>query len=213
MLYFNSFPKIITTDYNNNLMLMTNIMNRAEIIPSLLKNPLLFYSYDIKESDRPDIIADKYYNDSNRYWMVLLANNIIDPQGGWPLSGQQFDQYILSKYSADAGSDILAVVTSYTQGTVHHYEKIITTSDTSNLQQQSLTIQIDEDTYNNTIEKTTQKTFSNGVVVTETISKKAVSIYEYESNLKIGGHDLYAELAPKAGKFIIFKIICQNIIH
>ena len=63
MLYFNSFPKIITTDYNNNLMLMTNIMNRVEIIPSLLKNPLLFYSYDIKESDRPDIIADKYYAD------------------------------------------------------------------------------------------------------------------------------------------------------
>jgi hypothetical protein len=104
MLYFNEFPKVLGSDYNSNGIVMTNIMARAEIIPSLLKNPLLFYSYDIKESDRPDTIAHKYYGDSNRYWMVLYANQIFDPQWEWPLTSNEFSNYIIKKYSNDAAN-------------------------------------------------------------------------------------------------------------
>jgi len=71
MLYFNSFPLVVASDYKNNAILLTNLMARVDIIPSLLKNPLLFYSYDLKDSDRPDILAHKYYDDSDKYWMVL----------------------------------------------------------------------------------------------------------------------------------------------
>ena len=126
MKYFNSFQKVITTDYNNNAILLTNLMQRVEVIPSLLQNPLVFYSYDVQESDTPEIIADKYYGDPYRYWLVLFANQITDPQWQWPLTSQQFSLYLNDKYSAAAGN---TSVLSYTQGTISQYNKTITTTD------------------------------------------------------------------------------------
>jgi len=180
MKYFDTFPKVITTDYKNNSILMTNIMERVEIIPSLLSNPLLFYSYDIQESDTPEIIADKYYGDPYRYWMVLLANQIIDPQWQWPLTSQQFNLYLNDKYSTAAGN---TSVLSYTQGTIYQYNKTITTTDSVTSNTTSVTIVVDLPTYTLTQTGTTTQTFSDGSSIIETITKTPVSIYNYEVSL------------------------------
>ena len=180
MKYFNTFPKVITTDYNNNLILLTNIMNRVEIVPSLLQNPLIFYSYDIKESDTPEIIADKYYGDSYRYWMVLLANQIIDPQWDWPLTSRQFSDFLTNKYSVAAnGTNIL----SYTQSTIYGYTKTIVTTDSLSSTSTTINVNIDLSTYTLTQVGTMSQTFPSGSTVTQTISKAPVSIYDYENGL------------------------------
>ena len=181
MLYFNTFPLVIASDSKNNAILLTNLMARVEIIPSLLRNPLLFYSYDLKESDRPDIIANKYYDDSNKYWMILYANEIMDPQWDWPLTSKQFNDYLRDKYSEDAGGD--AFVFTYTTGTVQEYRKTITTYDSTSLTTTEKTIVIDLATYNSTTTGSITQTFSSGASVTRTISKTAVSIYNYEIEL------------------------------
>jgi hypothetical protein len=181
MLYFNTFPLVIASDSKNNAILLTNLMARVEIIPSLLRNPLLFYSYDLKESDRPDIIADKYYNDSNKYWMIFYANEIMDPQWDWPLASKQFDAYLTNKYSEAAGGD--NQVFTYISSTIQEYRKTITSYDSISLTTTSKTIVIDLTTYNSTIEGSTTQTFSGGASVTRTISKTAVSIYDYEIEL------------------------------
>ena len=97
MLYFDTLPKVITLDPNNNPILVTNLLTRASILQNLLVNPQLFYSYDIQDGDTPEIVAAKYYGDSYRYWLVLFANQILDPQWQWPLSSQQFQAYINDK--------------------------------------------------------------------------------------------------------------------
>jgi hypothetical protein len=177
MNYFSNFPKILTTDYNGNSILLTNIMNRVEIIPTLLKNPLLFYHYDIQDSDRPDIVADKYYNDSYLYWLVLFANEIVNPKKQWPLTSQQFEPHIIEKYSqAAGGSNVLA----YMQSTIYEYRKIITTIDGNSLTSTTRTVVIDESTFNSTIEGTTTQTFPAGYTVSQTIKVRPVSIYDYE---------------------------------
>ena len=181
MLYFNSFPLVIASDYKNNAILLTNLMARVDIIPSLIKNPLLFYSYDLKDSDRPDILAHKYYDDSDKYWMVLYANEIMDPLYDWPLTSQQFDAYLKNKYSEAAGGD--AFVLSYTTSTVQEYRKIITTYDSTSLETTTKTVVIDLTTYNSITAASTTKTFSSGASVTRTLSKSAVSIYDYELEL------------------------------
>ena len=181
MLYFNTFPLVVASDYKNNAILLTNLMARVDIIPSLLKNPLLFYSYDLKESDRPDIIANKYYDDSNKYWMVLYANEIMDPLYDWPLTSQQFDAYLKNKYSVAAGGD--AFVLTYTTSTVQEYRKIITTYDSTSLETTIKTVVVDLTTYNSITAVSTTKTFSSGASVTRTLSKSAVSIYDYELEL------------------------------
>jgi len=190
MLYFDTFPLVVASDYKNNAILLTNLMARVQIIPSLLRNPLLFYSYDLKESDRPDIIANKYYDDSNKYWMVLYANEIMDPLYDWPLTSQQFDAYLKNKYSAAAGGD--AFVLTYTTSTVQEYRKTITTYDSTSLETTIKTVVVDLTTYNSITTGSTTQTFftinngistSTGASVTRTTSKTAVSIYDYEIEL------------------------------
>ena len=181
MLYFDTFPLVVASDYKNNAILLTNLMARVEIIPSLLRNPLLFYSYDLKESDRPDILAHKYYDDSNKYWMILYANEIMDPLYDWPLTSQQFDAYLKNKYSAAAGGD--AFVLTYTTSTVQEYRKTITTYDSTSLETTSKTVVVDLTTYNSITTGSITQTFNSGASVTRTTSKTAVSIYDYEIEL------------------------------
>jgi len=170
MFYFNSFPKVSTIDYNGNTIVLTNLLKRIELIPSLLKNPLLFYQYDIQEGDTPDIIANKYYGDSYRYWLLLFGNETMDPQWDWPLTSSQFDAYIKDKYGSISNAT----------GTVKEYRQTITTVDSSTLEQTSKTIVIDETTYNALTTGVSSATFPNGSTVTQTISKSIVSVYNYE---------------------------------
>jgi len=184
MLYFNTLPKVYGSDYKGNALILTNLMTRSEIIPSLLKNPLLFYSYDLQEGDTPEIVAEKYYGDPYRYWLVLFSNQILDPQFEWPLSSQQFLSYLSDKYKVQANSSIPQVVISYTLGTVQEYRKTITTTDSLSLETTTKTYTIDETAYNNFLlnpPSPSSATFPNGATVTEKISVEAISIYTYET--------------------------------
>jgi hypothetical protein len=185
MKYFSTLPKILTTDYNGSGLTVTNIIARAELRESLLKNPLLFYSYDIQEGDTPEIIAEKYYGDPYRYWIVLFSSQLLDPQWDWPMNSRVFDKYIVNKYSGEeyANSNVSSVVLSYATGTVKEYRKTITTTDENTGTQTSKTIVIDENTFNDTSESTITQTSDAGYTVTQSVSLEPISIYTYESEL------------------------------
>lgn len=179
MRYFDSLPNIFITDTNNNSVAMKNLMVRTQLLPELAKNPLLFYKYSIQDGDTPEIIADKYYGDSYRYWMVLYGNSgIVDPQFDWPLTSDRFLKYLKDKYKVAAGGE--QYVLSYTQGTVHHYEKITTTIDETSKTEAIKNVIVDYETYLLITESSTTKTFPSGTSVTLKESKRAVSIYNYE---------------------------------
>jgi hypothetical protein len=171
MKYFDTLPKIIQYDNKGIGRAFTNLLARASVIPELLKNPAIYYRYDIQEGDTPEIIAHKYYGDSYRYWIVLLANEILDPQWEWPMSGQVFQNYITAKYPD-----------FNVYSTTHHYEKTLTQFDSGTNTTTTNTVEIDEDTYIS-LEETT-KTFSLPTGdVSVTVSKTAVNYYDYEEKL------------------------------
>ena len=152
------------------------------MIPQLAKNPLLMYTYELRDGDSPEIVANKYYGDPYRYWIVLYGNpNIVDPQADWPLSSQQFMVYLTDKYASDA-SNVGNTVLAYTQSTIHHYEKVITTFDNTTQTTAIKVVDVDSNTYNSILSTTTTGTFVDGSSVTYTISKNQVSIYDYEYN-------------------------------
>lgn len=146
----------------------TDIMVRTSIIPTLLNAPALFYEYDIQEGDTPEIIADKYYKDSYRYWLVLFSNQIVDPQWEWPLNYQEFNDYLAVKYPT---TDVYTTVYDY-QETVTQYDQ---TTQTTTIN----TFEIDETTYNTLVTGTNTYTPSSGAV-TITVSKRVRSIFDYE---------------------------------
>ena len=191
MFYFNSFPKIITTDYNNNGIVLTNIIKRVNIIPSLLKNPLLIYTYDLQEGDTPDIVANKYYGDSYRYWLALFSNNIINPQWQWPMSSSVFDNYIQNKYADAAAAANVVSVLEYTQSTVYQYTKTIETIDGTTLNVTKTTIVIDQPTYDSTVPGITTSTFPGGATVSQTVTTNVVSIYDYELEQNESNRSIY----------------------
>lgn len=187
MKYFNSLPTINNQDAFGNVQQLKNLVVRSKLINKLADNPLIYYKYTIQESDTPEIVAYKYYGDSYRYWLVLLSNETLDPLWDWPLTSRQFGEYLNDKYSAAAGAQ---PVIEYTQLTVHHYEKVITTYDDSTQTTVVKNVIIDEDAYTSLIEKTTERSFSYGSNITYTVSKKAVSIYDYEDNLNESKRDI-----------------------
>ena len=176
MLYFESIPKILTPDVNGDGIILTNLMARSEIIPSLLNNPMMFYKYDIQEGDTPEIVADKYYGDSYRYWVVLYGNQILDPQWNWPLNNKQFDNYLINKYSSVANN---VNVLAYTQSTIKEYRKTVKSIDSISLVETVDTFVIDTNTYNQPIIPSATYQLPNSKV-SQTITKSIVSIYDYE---------------------------------
>jgi hypothetical protein len=179
MLYFDTLPKVITLDPSNNSVLATNILARASILQNLLVNPVLFYSYDIQDGDTPEIVAAKYYGDSYRYWLVLFANQILDPQWQWPLSSQQFQAYMNDKYGSAAANNNQTVV-AYTQSITKEYRKIYTSYDSSTANTTTINYTIDSNTYNNLITSTQTVQFPSGDSCTITIDKAKIDLYTYE---------------------------------
>lgn len=168
MKYFQSTPKIAVTDKYGNSVIYRNIMSRLSIIPSVLKNPLLYYEYDVQEGDTPEIVAYKYYGDVNRYWIVLFSNQMMDPQWDWPLDYRNLVSYIEDKYQNPTG--------------IHSYQKIITLT---NLLENTTTVNtynISETEYDDIVEETRTIEMASGDVIYQ-IEKKSLTNYEYEVEL------------------------------
>ena len=182
MLYFNTLPKILTPDQNGNLILLTNILTRAKLLEELQNNPMLFYTYAIQEGDTPEIVADKYYGDPNRFWLVTYSNQILDPLWDWPLQQQQFLDYIDSKYAAQAEAEDMTPF-EYTNTTVHTYEKIVETLDSETQTTSINKITVDETTYNSLTPSSNTFQLPNGFYCTITTTKSTVTIFDYEYNL------------------------------
>lgn len=166
MQYFSRFPDILTKDNNNNIIILKNLMARSSIITSLLTDPLLFYTYDLQDGDTPEIVAHKYYDDVYRYWIVLYANQIMDPQWDWPMDGTILDNFVTQKYGNEAYG-------------LHHYEKITEQTESVTGLTTKIVSVIDETTYDALDASSTTYTLPSGSV-TVNVSKRSVTNYVYE---------------------------------
>lgn len=95
--YFKNFP---TIDWNG--MVMVDLSRRAAVLQKLSGNPYLFLPYDIQEKDTIESIAYHYYGDPKLSWMIILANNIIDPYTDFFKSEEKLKNFIIDKYKAQA---------------------------------------------------------------------------------------------------------------
>lgn len=93
MKYFSYLPKI---EYSDNL--ATNLMVRGKIVQLINEKSILFYNYRIKDSDRPDLLSEFYYGNSDYTWILFYANEIYDPIHQWPLFYSEFNSHINKKY-------------------------------------------------------------------------------------------------------------------
>ena len=111
--YFNQFPKTVYATEKTPVGVdsVTNIISRFSFQNELKENIASFYKYQIKDSDTPEIIAHKYYGDSERHWIVLMFNDIVDPQFDWPMPYSTFINYVDSKYTANGAAQNVSLKT------------------------------------------------------------------------------------------------------
>lgn len=99
-MYFQKFPyTLYSLDDGKSGQIIQNILIRNKILESVKTNFSLYDEYDIKDGDTPEIIAYKFYGDSNLHWLVLHMNEILDPRFDWPLDYAKFTDYLSSKYT------------------------------------------------------------------------------------------------------------------
>lgn len=79
---------------------VVDILARAAVLAPVLKNSVIYYPYSVKDGERPDIIAHKYYGSSELAWLVLFSNSIIDPVWEWPLTTEELQDYVILKYGS-----------------------------------------------------------------------------------------------------------------
>ena len=96
---------------------VTDLLRRVAIRSKVRSNVLVFDTYDVKQGETPEMLADKLYNDPELHWVILLINNITDRYHQWPMNNNQFIAYLNDKYSnVDA---------------THHYEISQVSGDTT----------------------------------------------------------------------------------
>ena len=111
-MYFKDFPVILYDSKE-----VTNLLRRVAIRSKVKTNVMFFDTYDVKEGETPEMIADKLYDDPQLHWVVMIVNNITDRYHEWPMSGNQFLDYVNEKYSNPEGT--------------HHYEIEQSSGDTT----------------------------------------------------------------------------------
>lgn len=179
MFYFDTLPKIVTRDQNGTPIVLTNLIARARLIEELRNNPMLFYEYAIQDGDTPEIVAEKYYGDPYRYWIVLLSNELLNPLWDWPLDYNSFLDYINTKYETDATTAGMTPF-QYTNTEIYSYNKIIKITNDETEDQKI--IQITQSDYNSLVPSNTTYTVAN-TNVTVSITKETKTIFDYEYDL------------------------------
>ena len=120
MSYFSKFP-LIAYDITNteNYKLLPDILRRVKLRALVKSGAMLFDKYDVKEGEKPEDIAYKWFGDAELHWIILMTNNITDRYHDWPLNAPQFAEFLTDKYGS--GNE---------DGT-HHYEISRTSGRTS----------------------------------------------------------------------------------
>lgn len=215
--YFNYFPQTLYSlaDGTNSADIVTNIIARFGFEQSLKDNSAIYYSYDIQDGDTPEMIANKYYGSPEKHWVVLLFNDIIDPQYDWPLDQRTVITYINDKYTANGVANTTPQTgLAWAQRNTKSYYKIITRV-TNNSTKDTIKekIELDANTYANVITSSTTYTLASGTQVTETISKETETYYDYEINVNESKRKiklLRSEYATQAGLMQEFKRVINS---
>jgi hypothetical protein len=179
--YFNFFPKVLYTSDEKTSDIVNNITARFNFEESFKTNTAVSYEYDVKDSDTPEIIADKFYGDSERHWIVLLFNDIMDPQFDWPMDYKTLISFIDEKYktNANVGQSGSNWAQSHTQSYYKIETRTVISTNSVNVNQ----IQVDANTYANIASSSSTVTLADGKVITIAISRDSQSYYDYEMEL------------------------------
>lgn len=102
MSYFSKFPRVLysVNKEGNNAKVVPDMLSRVKFLDSIISNQNLFFKYEIKGGETPEQIANRVYGNPEKHWIILLVNQLIDPQFDWALGPFEFEKHIKQKYGS-----------------------------------------------------------------------------------------------------------------
>ena len=179
--YFKNIPKIkydIFGTEPNTYTDVTNITKRLRFKPKVIEDITEYYTYRVKDGERPDIISYQKYGTVGYAYLLMLINDIQDPLFDWPLSTQQFEQYIANKYGS---------VESAQTTTKYYYQTI-----RSEVERTGTAERVPEVKY--IVDSTTYDSLAVGSRSTQTEYEWEEELNDEKRNIKIINSDFIKEL-------------------
>lgn len=181
--FFKYFPKTPYTLSDSNIDYLTNITSKVSFEKEFRENSVVFYEYLISDGETPDIIAHKIYGSSERHWIILLLNEILNPQFDWPLSDSSLRKYIDKKYQEQeyANNSTEGAGTTWAQTNVKTYLRVETKI--NNKLNQIISIEkttLTQNAYANLTSSSSSYTLQDGTELRIDVSKELLSYYNYE---------------------------------
>jgi hypothetical protein len=181
--YFNYFPKTLYVKPNESADadLLTNITSRFGFEQSFKENTSIFYEYEVRDGDTPEIIANKIYGDSEKHWVILNYNNIVDPNYDWPLEQRTLVRFVDEKYTANADTANGQSGLVWSKSNIKEYYTIETTTHNAS---ETITVnkyQVDANTFANvTPSFTPSVALQDGSFIDVEVSKETKTYYDFE---------------------------------
>ena len=108
-MYFSRFPlRVYDMKGDKVYKLLPDILRRVKLRSGIKAGQFIFAEYDVKDGERPEDVAFKWFGDPEYHWVILTTNNITDRYYQWPMTQPQFQEFLEDKYDNPDG--------------IHHYE-------------------------------------------------------------------------------------------
>ena len=129
MAYFEELPNISQLSLlprSNKIgdrIIVKNLFRRSKLRTDVDQAITAFDYYYIEDQQRPDVLAQRLYGDSELDWVILTTNNITNVRDQWPLSHNDLYAYILEKYGSE--TNVLGIHHSETVKIVDEYGRVV----------------------------------------------------------------------------------------
>ena len=119
-----SYPSLLPTRNKiEDRITVKNIFKRSKLRSDVDQSITGFDYYYVQDQQRPDILAQELYSDSELDWVILTTNNIINIRDQWPLDSNELHSYILEKYGSE--ENILATHHHETRKIVDEFNRVV----------------------------------------------------------------------------------------
>ena len=95
-----------------------NFFRRYKINDDIFEYAVFFKKYTIKDGERPETLAEKFYGNQFYDWVILLTNNMVNAQYDWPRTNYEVYKMVEQEFD-----DPYSEISHYEiKETIGHYQ-------------------------------------------------------------------------------------------
>ena len=98
MAYFTKFPIVTDYDVGDKTYDMMDITRRTGFATDVKNNESYYLEHYVQDGETPIVLADRMYDDSSLFWVIMMFNDIFDINSQWPLNEVALKRFVYRVY-------------------------------------------------------------------------------------------------------------------